>query len=80
MKHQITNNKGNTCVISLIPETSIEESLLKTSKDENTFLFHYIEAIKSQVNPAAELISLLEYSRFPSPVTVQYQIAKGLGH
>lgn len=80
MRYKISNKTEISCTITLLPETTVEETLLNTSKDQDTFMFHYITALETHISPDATFVKLLEYSHFPSPVTVQYQITKGLGH
>ena len=78
MRYNISAKTEMSCTITLLPETTVEETLLKTSKDEDTFMFHYIKALETHISPDATFIKLLEYDRFPSPVTVAYQLSKVL--
>jgi len=79
MKYSITNETTSSCTITLLPENKIEKQLLKSIDEQDTFMFHYSDALKQHVHPKAEFLELIEYSQFPSPVTVKYQIVKGIG-
>jgi hypothetical protein len=79
MKYNISNKTNISCIITLIPENEGEENLVKNIRDEFTLLHHYNTVLKKHVNPYAEFLHFLDDTQFPSPVTVKYQVAKGIG-
>jgi hypothetical protein len=79
MKYSISNKTRNSCVITLIPETSVEQALLKNTEEQDTFLFHYQAALERHLSPSATFINLIDDTSFPSPVTVHYEMTKGIG-
>lgn len=79
MEYHVKELTANTCRITLTARTPSEEKLLKEGKDQDTISLYYADALEEFIHPSATLIKLVEYSSFPSPVTVQFQIAKGIG-
>lgn len=80
MRYLITEKNNNDCRVALISENDVEKELLSNSKgNEDTMIHYYQQALEQKINPNAVFLELVEYSYYPSPVTISYQIAKGLG-
>jgi len=79
MKYAISNKTKINCVITLIPETAVEQALLKNTEEQDTFKFHYQTALERHIGPNATFVDLVDDTKFPSPVIVHYEITKGIG-
>jgi len=79
MKYNVTNKTAITCLITLLPETEIDESILKHPNEEFTFQYHYQQALRRYIDKDATFIEVLNFDNYPKSVLVRFQIARGLG-
>jgi len=79
MIYTISNKTSNVCTITLLPESNVEQTLLKQTEEQDTFMFHYQTALEKYIDPNAAFINIIDESAFPSRVVVHFQITKGIG-
>jgi len=79
MKYNVTNKTATTCIITLIPESEIDQSVLKQTHEEFTFQHHYQQALKRYVDKDATFVEILNFDNYPKSVPVKFKIARGLG-
>ena len=81
MKYQVKKISNNLCSIRVVAESDVEKKLLnepdKYSKEDydNTFLFHYTDAVEEHIHPSAVVLEVDTRSKsYPKDVIVKFEI------